>query len=103
MSDKKVARLQDQPLDPKPLDLSMQELYKVLLQSEKFRNWQKPTGKLRAKDLDPALSAEEKHLTPQDLAEAWGVSVETIRSIFRTEPGVLKLGKTGARHRRLAA
>jgi len=42
----------------------------------------------------------EKHYAPDELAELWGVSTETIRSIFRDEPGVLKIGSTGSRHRR---
>jgi hypothetical protein len=42
----------------------------------------------------------EKHYEPSELAEMWGVSPETIRSIFRDEPGVLKIGKTGAKHKR---
>jgi hypothetical protein len=42
----------------------------------------------------------EKHFTPAELAEAWSVSPETIRSIFRNEPGVLKIGKNGTRYKR---
>jgi hypothetical protein len=76
----------------------MKDYVQELRASEKFLNWNKPTG--RARPIDPGLSVDEKHLTPQELAKAWGVSTETIRSIFREEPGVLKLGKTGARHRR---
>ena len=66
--------------------------------SKKFRDW----GKLlRREDIqDPALSVGDKHFKPEELAEAWGVSTETIRSIFREEPGVLKIGKTGSRYKR---
>jgi hypothetical protein len=81
--------------DPSP---AMQDLYKLLLKSEKFINWSKPTGKLRPQD--PAFSVDEKHFTPQQLADAWGVSDETIRQIFRSEPGVLKIGKPGTRVKR---
>jgi len=42
----------------------------------------------------------EKHFTPQELAEAWGVSVQTIRDVFRNEEGVLKLGSNGTRTKR---
>jgi hypothetical protein len=42
----------------------------------------------------------EKHFAPDELAELWGVSTETIRSIFRNEPDVLKIGDTGTRHKR---
>ena len=42
----------------------------------------------------------EKHFTPAELAEAWNLSVETIRNLFRDEPGVLKIGKTTSRYKR---
>jgi len=35
-----------------------------------------------------------------DLAKVWGVDVETIRNIFRDEPGVLKIGEKNPKHRR---
>jgi len=43
---------------------------------------------------------DEKHYSPAELAKAWGISVEKIRSIFHTEPGVLKIGSNGTRNRR---
>jgi hypothetical protein len=42
----------------------------------------------------------EKHYAPDELAELWGLSMETVRAIFRDEPGVLKIGKTGSKYRR---
>jgi hypothetical protein len=67
----------------------------TLRSSEKFRKW-------RQFDLTHLLMAEaiDKHFKPEELAKAWGVSTETIRSIFREEPGVLKIGKTGAKYKR---
>jgi predicted transcriptional regulator len=44
--------------------------------------------------------ADEKHYSPDEIAELWGVSTETIRSIFREESGVLKIGKTGTKYKR---
>ncbi len=41
------------------------------------------------------LVVDEKHFSPDDLAKAWGVSAETVRQIFRNEPGVLRLGTKG--------
>jgi len=41
-----------------------------------------------------------KHFSPAELAEAWGVSVDTIRNIFRNEPGVLKIGDRESRFKR---
>jgi hypothetical protein len=43
---------------------------------------------------------DERHYTPADLAKAWGVSAETIRQLFRDEPGVLKIGDNGTKHKR---
>jgi hypothetical protein len=67
-----------------------------LSKSKKFQSWPIRAASAHFSD-DPI---EQKHFSPAELAKAWGVSVETIRSIFRTEPGVLKLGKTGAKYRR---
>lgn len=33
----------------------------------------------------------EKYYSPGELAKLWGVDVETVRNIFRAEPGVLKI------------
>lgn len=45
----------------------------------------------------------EKHFSVYEVAEAWGVSADTIRREFRNEPDVLKLGhadQKGAGQRR---
>lgn len=39
----------------------------------------------------------EKHFTIDEIAEAWGFSGETVRRIFRNEPGVLLLGEGSRR------
>lgn len=66
-------------------------------QSRKFQDW----GKLRLEDImNPAFGMDEQHYTPQELAKIWGVSAETIRVLFRDEPGVLKIGKDGTRFKR---
>jgi hypothetical protein len=83
-------------------DPAIQELYKLLLKSEKFVNWtvdrffDKSGDRLAG--LTPAV--DDKHFAPGELAEAWGVSTETVRQIFRDEPGVLKIGKPGTRTKR---
>lgn len=33
----------------------------------------------------------EKHYTPQEVAEIWGLHRDTVRNMFKDEPGVLKL------------
>jgi len=78
---------------PNPADL--------LRASEKFLNW-KP-AKLSIRDLEEShisTMAAEEHYTPAELAELWGVSVQTIRDLFKDEDGVLKLGSDGTRTRR---
>ncbi len=42
----------------------------------------------------------EKHYTPAELADLWGVSVQTIRDLFKSEDGVLEIGSDGTRNRR---
>jgi hypothetical protein len=79
---------------------SLVELDDLLRKSEKFQNWNKLPDKFRPEDLNPAFSVDEKHFKPEELAEAWGVSTETIRSIFREEPGVLKIGNPATRSKR---
>ena len=83
----------------------------TLLRSVKFHAWRpkvihKKPSSGRGRDFQykgpdfKNLVVDVKHFSPTELAEAWGVSVETIRSIFREEPGVLKIGKTGTKYRR---
>jgi hypothetical protein len=36
-------------------------------------------------------TAEEKHYTPQQVAEMWGVSSDTVRRLFHGEDGVLEV------------
>ena len=44
--------------------------------------------------------AFEKHYTPQELAELWGVSANTVRRMFSGELGVLELGSNEALYKR---
>jgi hypothetical protein len=43
---------------------------------------------------------EEKHYSPSELAKMWGLGDDTIREIFKNEPGVLSYGNAGTRTRR---
>lgn len=72
---------------------AMLKLYKLLLKSEKFLNWkvEEPAKPLTLDDLEQSHMMAEKHYAPAELADLWGVDVETIRNIFRDEPGVLKI------------
>ena len=69
-----------------------------MLRSAKFRNWRPES--LSLEELLKTNAMDARHYSPDELAELWGVSAETIRSIFRDEPGVLKIGKTGTRTKR---
>jgi hypothetical protein len=77
----------------------------ALLQSEKFRQW-KPSWwdeLLRPGDLESSKflkDVAQPHFTPDDLAEKWGVSAETIRNIFRDEPDVLRITHPQGRKRK---
>jgi hypothetical protein len=46
------------------------------------------------------LIVDEKHFAPADLAKAWGLSAEKVRQLFRSEPGVLRIGNSGDKHDR---
>jgi len=65
-----------------------------LKESPKFLAWGKEI--LRIHD----LGVPAKHYSMDELAELWGVSVDSIRRIFRDEPGVLKIGENGPKRRR---
>jgi hypothetical protein len=74
----------------------------LLRASEKFRTWRRLAlggAKPQLPDLRTHQMAE-RHYTPAELAETWGVSAETIRVLFREEPGVLKIGPSGTRFKR---
>jgi hypothetical protein len=78
--------------------MSRQDAIIAVQRSRKFQRWELHPVFYKGKiHLEVAI---ERHFSPTELAKAWGVSVETVRSIFRLEPGVLKIGKTGTKYRR---
>jgi len=46
------------------------------------------------------MAAIEKHYSVQELAEMWKLSKDTIRRLFRDEPGVIKINATPGRRKR---
>ena len=64
--------------------------------SAKFLAWRPERPELSLS----AEFSEEKYYTPQQLAEMWEVSVQTVRDMFKNEAGVLKIGSNGTRTRR---
>ena len=85
------------PVDPAAGTGAAAEL---LRNSPRFRAWRSRSLSLQDISHSPVSAVEERHYSPQELATAWGVSVQTIRDVFRDEPGVLKLGSDGTRTRR---
>jgi hypothetical protein len=73
-------------------------IVEALRASRKFQAW-KPRIVYR-KPVDPTSPILEKHFSPSELAEVWGVDVETIRNLFRNEPGVMKIGDKNPKHKR---
>jgi hypothetical protein len=90
------------------------EVREELLQSKSFLSWtpgpkppKQPTislGRGRSFTYEGKrytnLIVDEKHYSPADLAKAWGVNVETIRNVFREEPGVVKIGEKAPSYKR---
>jgi hypothetical protein len=80
------------------------ELREKLVHSKKFINWKAVEPRTAsAYGLGHAheytgkkfenLVSTDPHLTPEALGEAWGVSAQTIRNIFKDEPGVLRISQ----------
>ena len=42
----------------------------------------------------------EIHYSPAQVAEKWGLDVDTVRSLFENEPNVLIVNRPGTRHKR---
>lgn len=84
-----------------------------LTQSDRFRSWRRKYGDGGKTDresvgadyqyIGPTFTnsfAEEKHWSPIEVAKAWGVGPDLIRSLFRNEPGVLMFDRPGTRAKR---
>lgn len=69
----------------------------AIRESRKFQQWKPYRALYKTSRNEPVV---ERHYSPTELASAWGLSIETIRSIFRDEPGVLKIGKPRTKYRR---
>jgi len=83
------------------------EIRELVLRSRKFREWRprrvfyRTATKGEDRGGNGATAPETaRHYSPSQLAEAWGLSVETVRSLFRQEPGVLKIGNPGTKYKR---
>jgi hypothetical protein len=78
----------------------MQDLYTILLKSEKFKRWYPgidapPQPPSREENSSVNKVMEERHYSVQEIANVWGISVDLARDIFRKEPGVVAFDRTG--------
>jgi hypothetical protein len=48
----------------------------------------------------PNSAAMEPHITPRQIAEKWGISVDVARRLFEREPGVLVISESSPRGKR---
>jgi hypothetical protein len=86
--------------------IAQTEILEALLSSKSFLEWSPQSKHSKPQTLHAGrgqafsyrgrsytnLVVDEKHFTPAELAKAWGLSAETVRQIFRAEPGVLRIG-----------
>jgi hypothetical protein len=72
----------------------------IQIDTELFKSWRKKSGYQYIGKSYTNSFAEEKHWTPIEVAQQWGVSSDLIRSLFRDEPGVLKIDRLGNRAKR---
>jgi hypothetical protein len=61
--------------------------------SEKFLKWKPETSRGKTDDALRTYIMAERHYSPDELASLWGVSADTVRNIFREEPGVLRFNQ----------
>lgn len=70
------------------------EVISRLKESPKFLAWGQEIVRIHD------LGVPAKHYSLDELAELWDVSVDSIRRIFRDEPGVLKIGEYSPKRKR---
>jgi hypothetical protein len=72
----------------------------IQIDTKLFKSWRKKSGYQYVGRTYTNSFAKEKHWTPIEVAQQWGVSSDLIRSLFRDEPGVLKFDRPGTRAKR---
>jgi hypothetical protein len=95
--------------------VGLRKLKARALRSRKFRRWRRgivhhKTGRrfafkerrvfIDAKTDNREHEATERHFTPAELGNIWGLSAETIRGLFEKESGVLVVATTAKGKRR---
>jgi hypothetical protein len=76
------------------------EIREELLHSRAFLSWRKTKPFQYIGQTYTNSMTEEKHYSAVEVAKQWGVSSDLIRSLFRDEPGVLKIDRPGTRAKR---
>jgi hypothetical protein len=66
--------------------------------SRRFQEWRPPYYR-SAEPVNADNPAEERHYSRRQIAEKWGVSEDTVTTVFESEPGVLWIMKP-AKHKR---
>ncbi len=80
--------------------IRLQELIMKAVCSGKFQKWT-PEKVFRKHVGANKPPADERHYSPKELADAWGLSPDTIRELFENEPDVMVIGdKRGTRRKR---
>jgi hypothetical protein len=84
----------DDEVSPLQVQLAEKEVRASVL----FKKWA-PTISIPSGKPGAPPAELERHYTPAQLAEAWAVSVDKIRDLFRNEEGVLKIGERNPKHK----
>jgi hypothetical protein len=78
----------------------IQNADEIQIDTKLFKSWRKKSGYQYIGESYTNSFAKEKHWTPIEVAQQWGVSSDLIRSLFRDEPGVLKFDRPSTRAKR---
>jgi hypothetical protein len=81
----------------------IQNADEIQIDTKLFKSWRKKSDYQYIGKTYTNSFAKEKHWTPIEVAQQWGVSSDLIRSLFRDEPGVLKIDRPGTRAKRAYA
>lgn len=69
--------------------------------SKKFLAWHQGSYTIAAKDSQSSNEhITERHFSPTELGKIWGLSADTIRTLFESEPGVMIVGNGSKSKRR---
>jgi len=77
--------------------MTFQEAVVELIQSTKFKQWGKP----RLDGIEQSNISKDhilgRHYSVAEVSKIWGISVDFVRDLFKNEPDVLALERTGSK------